>query len=282
MDNSNINKGMKTDFRDQPLYGFYRGVVLENRDRSIEQKNKIYGRVLVHIPALFEDPEVGVWACPGNNPIGGRNNKTLAPNKDRNGGKQEFCGSSFIPPINSWLWIFFEGGDPNRPFYGGGLDIMASELPPELCVQKSSKPEERWLVFRSPKGRVIMISDDPENCRVEITGFKRSNAAASEDHAYKIMGNQKTIIIDDKAGQEKIMIQDEKGNYINIRTSLDDIDVHCKNIIRIFADKEIYLNAPHIGMRGHNSIYIDSPDLQTNKWTNRSLPDTPPNGERDE
>ena len=316
---SNFKKDQTPDSSNEKLFGFYRGVVLNNRDYDIDKQDKNYGRVLVHIPALMDDTKVGLWAYPGNNPMGGRNTESLSDNKDSNSGKQEFTGSLIVPPNNSHIWIFFENGDPNRPYYWNGLDTKAHEVPPEIKVNSDKKPEERWLMFRSPHGRVIMISDDEDCCRVEITGKKRKTPGNTNEHVYDILGNQKTILIDDKEGQEKILIEDEKGNYVNIRTSMDDIDIHANNIIRLYAGTAIYMNAPHFGysftsismggsgnvsckingnlelmtsgitnMRASGPFYIDSPDLQTNTGsaatpgTGGSEPPTPPNGERNE
>jgi hypothetical protein len=282
MSQPDFSNDLKPNFRNKPLFGFYRGVVLENKDRSIDEENKNYGRVLIHVPMLFDDETVGIWALPGNNPIGGRNTDSIGLNKDRNSGVQEYCGSAYIPPINSWLWVFFEGGDVNRPYYSSGLDVKAHELPPEMVVQSNSKPEERWLIFRSPQGRVIMISDDPENCRIEITGKKRTSANNSNEHVYNIDDNMKTILIDDREGKEKMLLKDEKGNFINIRSHADDIDIYANNIIRIFAGSGIYVHAPKFGLRGTTSVHMDSPNFNTNLWTNDSKPNTDPNGERDE
>ena len=289
-----IEKDLYPNSNNEPLYGMYRGIVLENKDRSIEKEGKNFGRVQIHIPSLFDDEEVGVWALPANNPVGGRNTEKIAPNVDRNGGKQEYTGSAYIPPINSWVWVFFEAGDPNRPFYQNGIDIKHHELPPEMVVDLNNKPEERWLIFRSPKGRVIMISDDEENCRVEITGKKRKSFGNTNEHVYDIDDNMKTILIDDRPGKEKIIVKDEKGNFINIRTHKDDIDIWANDTIRIFAGKEMFLDAPHIGInytnldiqgdttkwkvtgdfnyfseattsfRSADNMYLDSPNLQSN------------------
>lgn len=234
------------------LYGFYRGIVLDNRDPSIDKEGKTYGRVKVHIPAIMEEETCGIWAYPGNNPIGGRHTLSISEKKDSNGGKQEYCGCFYVPPNNAAVWIFFENGDSNRPFYIGGLDIKSKEAPPE-CIG-GSKPEERWIVFRSPQGRTIVISDDEENCRIEITGKK-----SSVSDPYGIKGNQKTILIED--GQnEKILISDQNGNYVNINTKTNDINVNAKNIVRIHADNSIYLDTNYIGMKC-SAIGINSNDL---------------------
>lgn len=225
------------------LNGFYRGVVIDNRDPDLDQIGITFGRVMVNIPALMKTPEAGIWAYPANNPMGGRNRENLAPDTNKNGGKMEYCGSFYVPPTGSFVIIFFEGGDPNRPFYMGGLDIKAHEAPPEINIGVDKKPEERWLVFRSPQGRTIVVSDDEDNCRIEITGKKRKAAGDTSAHVYDISGNQKTILIDDRDGKEKILIEDQKGNYVNIKTFSNDIDVHANGNLRLNAGGNIFIKA---------------------------------------
>ena len=311
-----FKKDLTPDESNEQLFGFYRAVVLDNRDRAISNEGKTYGRIKVNIPSIMDDQETGIWAYPGNNPMGGRNTEDISSKKNSNGGKQEFSGCMIVPPNNSWVWVFFENGDPNRPYYFNGVDIKAHEAPPEIQVNNQTKPEERWLIFRSPHGRVIMISDDPDNCRVEITGKKRVIASNSDGHVYSIVGNQKTILIDDREGKEKILLEDEKGNFININTAQNDIDVHANNIIRVNAGNAMYFSAPHMGfyfntistaggnvscnvsgnfsfmtngntsIRANGSLFMDSPNLKTNSGssaspgTDGSQAATPANGDR--
>jgi len=312
-----FNEEPKPPSTNKPLYGFYRGVVMDNKDPEIELKSKSYGCIKVHVPAIADDTEAVLIAYPANNPIGGRNSESISSKKDSNGGKQEFSGSFMVPPNNAMVWVFFENGDPNRPYYFSGCDIEAHEAPPEIQVGIDKKPEERWIIFRSPHGRVIAISDDPDNCRIEITGKKRFSAENSDGHVYEIIGNQKTILIDDREGKEKILLSDEKGNYININTAKETIDIHANQTVKIDAGQAIYLSAPHMGysfqtiscagagnvncniggdfnfmtngntsMRASGSTFIDSPNLQTNSGgaaipgNDGAIADEPVNGDR--
>ena len=235
------------------LFGFYRGIVLDNRDPEINASGNSYGRVKVHIPCLMDDEETGAWAYPANNPVGGRHDITLSDKTNNNGGNFNYCGTFMIPPNNSAVWIFFENGDSTRPYYFGAFDSLSKPAPPEMI--NGSKPEERWLIFRSPQGRTIIISDDSDNCRIEITGKKNSLT-----DPYSISGNQKTILIED-GKNEKILISDQNGNYVNINTNTNDINVSSKNIVRVHADNSIYLDAPYIGINctriGINSSGLD-------------------------
>jgi len=143
------------------LYGNYRAKVVNNRDASK------YGRVLVWIPDLMPELDSrkdGIWARPANNPIGGRN--TQADTNDNH-----YAGSSYIPPMGSWTWVFFESGNINRPYYFGALDIENTRVLPEN--QLGSSYEKKWTILKTHEGRTIVVSDDPDDARTEITGKKR-------------------------------------------------------------------------------------------------------------
>jgi uncharacterized protein involved in type VI secretion and phage assembly len=98
------------------IFGNYRALVVNNKDR--EQ----FGRVMVWIPDLM--PEVdrtkGLWARPANNPLGGRN---MEGSDDHH-----YVGTSYIPKKGSWVFVFFEGGNINRPYYFGALDLKIQKF----------------------------------------------------------------------------------------------------------------------------------------------------------
>jgi uncharacterized protein involved in type VI secretion and phage assembly len=145
----------------QSVFGNYRAVVVDNKDK--EQ----FGRVLVWIPDLM--PEVdrtkGIWARPANNPLGGRNTEDSSDNN--------YMGMSYIPAKGSWVFVFFEGGNINKPYYFGALDLENTKVLPENQV--GSEYEKKWTLIKSGEGRAVVVSDDPDDERVEITGKKRSN-----------------------------------------------------------------------------------------------------------
>ena len=66
---------------------------------------------------------------------------------------------------------FFENGNPNRPYYLGGLNLQNTKILPECQV--GNNPHKKWVIYKSNSGRTIVISDDPDDERVEITGKKR-------------------------------------------------------------------------------------------------------------
>jgi len=218
MENSN-----KEDVK--KLYGFYRAKVIDNKDP------KKFGRVKVWIPDFFVDipTNQGLWARPANNPLGGRNDEM----KDE---KLQYYGSLYVPEKDSWVWIFFEAGNINRPYYWCALDIENKQVPPEN--QQGQNYELKWTIIRSKQGRVIVISDDPSDERVEITG-KKSNIT----DVYSIDDNMKTILIDERQGKEKILIKDQNGNYINIDTTNNDIHINSKHNINIHVDNNCSISS---------------------------------------
>ena len=191
---------------DKPyLFGMYRALVVDNKDREK------FGRVLVWIPQVM--PEVsrreGIWARPANNPVGGRNTESNSENY--------YMGSSFIPKKGSWVMCFFEGGNINLPYYFGALDLENTKVLPENQV--GTNYEDKWTLFKSHEGRTIVVSDDPDDERTEITGKKRqmkTPPTGDTESVYTIDDNQTTILFDERDGKEKILIRTHKGDFINI------------------------------------------------------------------
>jgi len=186
-------------------YGFYRAKVVDNNDPDN------FSRVKVWIPHIMVDisESDGIWALPANNPIGGRN---VQNNKK--------FGTSYIPPKDSWVWIFFENGNVNYPYYFAGLSLYNEENKDLPEIQEGSN-KDKWVIFRSPDGRTIVVSDDPKDSRIEITGKKRN------DDVYSIDGNQTTILLNEGENGEQVLIKTHNGIYLNI-----DVD-----------DGAIYLNS---------------------------------------
>jgi len=187
------------------LYGNYRAKVVENRDMEK------FGRVLVWIPDLMPSipDDQGIWARPANNPIGGRN--------EQFGTDNYYTGSCYIPKKGSYMFIFFENGNINKPYYFGALDLENTKVLPENQVGENF--QDKWTIFKSHKGRAIVISDDPDDKRVEITGEKRqlkTPPSGDIESVYTIDGNQTTILFDERSGKEKILIRTHKGDFLHI------------------------------------------------------------------
>jgi hypothetical protein len=212
---------MDKGFKD-PLYGNYRAKVVNNKDK--EQ----FGRVMVWIPDLMPkiSPSIGIWARPANNPIGGRNTEE--------GGANNYMGTSFIPANGSWTWVFFESGNVNRPYYFGALDLENAKVLPENQLGKSY--EQKWTVIKSHAGRAIVVSDDADDERVEITGKKRLlTEPPSGDifSVYRIDENQNTILLDERDDTEKLLIKTHKGDFIKLSIKDRTLEIQVASNIEI-------------------------------------------------
>ena len=187
------------------IYGNWRAQVVDNKD------TKKFGRVLVWVPDLM--PEVnkkeGIWARPANNPLGGRN---MEADSDHH-----YMGTSYIPKKGSWVFVFFEGGNINLPYYFGALELENTTVLPENQV--GSNYENKWVLLKTHEGRAIVISDDPDDARTEITGKKRqlsSPPTGDTGSVYTIDENQTTILFDEREGKEKVLIRTYKGDFFHI------------------------------------------------------------------
>lgn len=234
-----IKNKLQDPNHDQKFNREYRGVVVDNRDPLK------YGRVKIFVPDIMseEDKDDPMWFLPGNQIIGGQNDGTENP----------FFNSQFIPSIGSWWIVKFEEGNPENGYYIRPLQLMNTVLAPEFQTGKNPNLKSG---FRFKNGQVIIISDDDEkevndnnkdeesymleeDKRVEITGIKRII-----DEVYQILGNQKTILIDERKNREKILIEDQKGNSIMISTQTDNIMITAnKNIIIQNYDEDISIMA---------------------------------------
>ena len=238
MPNSNENENIFT------WNGRYRAKVTDAKDP------KKLGRVKVWIPDTMHELEPfqevdgvkvsvneGMWALPANNPIGGRN--TNDPEGDH-----YYQGSCMIPPENSWVWIFFENGNPSEPRYDGACDLENTEVLPENRMGEDY--HKKWTLYKTRMGRCIILSDDTHDERVEITGKKRliqGGPSEDEESVYPIIKNQSTIIIDEREGQEKILIEDYKGNFLKFDIESEELHINFHDNITIHSDKSITLDA---------------------------------------
>lgn len=215
------------------LYGNYRAKVVSNKDKEN------FGRVLVWIPDLMIGvPDTkGIWARPANNPVGGRN-------KQSGTDKNYYMGTSYIPANGSWVWIFFETGNINRPYYFGALDIQNTTTLPENRL--GTEFQDKWVIFKSHSGRTVVISDDPDDERTEITGKKRKITEAPSgdtDSVYTIDENQTTILLDERNGKQKLLIRTYKGDYLNIDIDESKLYAEFASDIEIKTDGALKITA---------------------------------------
>ena len=234
------------------IYGNYRSKVVENKDPEK------FGRVLVWIPDLM--PEVqqdkGIWARPANNPLGGRNME--------NDSEHHYMGTSYIPKKGAWLFVFFEGGNINRPYYFGALDLENTKVLPEN--QLGSNYEDKWTVLKTHEGRTIVVSDDPDDARTEITGKKRKMIETKETptgdtaSVYLIDENQTTILFDERDAKQKVLIRTYKGDFIHVDIDERKLQIQFEDDFQIESKGSLYLTVEddmHIKSK-NGSIYMQA------------------------
>lgn len=99
------------------FWGKYRGSVVQNRDEEGR------GRLQVKVPAVLG--EVAVWALPCV-PYAGPS-----------------VGFYALPPVESNVWVEFEGGDPSYPIWVGCFwrenDIAQNDRDPNIKFWRSGK-----------------------------------------------------------------------------------------------------------------------------------------------
>jgi hypothetical protein len=225
--------------------GIYRALVIDARDPEKR------GRVKVWCPDTM--PEIpqdqGLWARSANNSLGGRNNidNRLGADTSGNssGGEHYFQGTCFIPPNGSWVYIFYEYGNVNEPRYFGMAEPGNCKVPTEC--QQGDEYEKKWLIMKSRQGRAIIVSDDPFDERVEITGKKRQldpfDVSGNPESIYTIEDNQTVILLDERDGQERILIKDYKGNFFNFDIESQSLFVDMAGDIHLNAGRSMYLTA---------------------------------------
>lgn len=231
----------------QEYNSIYRAFVIDNKDPEKQ------GRVQVWIPDLMPkvSQDKGLWAKPANNPVGGRNNEF---DEDHS-----YMGTCYIPGKGSYVWIFFECGNVNRPYYFGALEPGNVDVLPE-CKQ-GDEYQNKWVVFKSREGRCIVISDDPDDRRVEITGKKRkisNKPEGDEDSVYTIDGNQTSILLDERDGKEKILIRTHKGDFLHIDVDEQKLQTQFEKEIIIKSNSKFSLSAKSIHMKSDSETNVES------------------------
>lgn len=228
-------------------HGIYRAKVVDNNDPEK------FGRIMVWIPDIMgELPETeGIWALPANNPIGGRNSESTEDSY--------YAGTSYIPTKNSWVLILFEKGNINRPYYFAALNLKNAKVLPEN--QLGSNPFQKWVIFKSHDGRCIVISDDPDDSRIEITGKKRQIStppSGDTNSVYTIDDNQTTIFFDERDGKQKVLIRTYKGDFFHIDIDQQKLQAYFKSGIEIKSDGDIKITGKNIHLKSTNNLNCES------------------------
>ncbi len=233
----------------EKYFGFYRAKVVDNKD---PQK---FGRVKMWIPDIMPDipDNKGIWARPANNTLGGRNS---IDNNENN-----YSGSCYIPALGSWWFIFFECGCCHLPYYFCPLDLENSKVLPEN--QLGNNYEDKWTLIKSHDGRCLIVSDDEDDERVEITGKKRQLSeppSGNTDSVYTIDGNQTSILLDERDGKEKVLIRSHNGDFIHVDIDERQLHISFSSDIHIKSDGDIFIQGKNINIKSNDSLNLQSGD----------------------
>jgi hypothetical protein len=139
------------------------------------------------------------------------------------------------------------------------MDLQNTMVLPEN--QLGSNPSQKWTILKSHQGRCIIISDDPDDCRVEITGMKRqitNPPSGDTDSVYTIDGNQTTILMDERSGSEKILIRTYKGDFLNIDVENQMLSAEFANGINFKTNGQFYVHANLINILSDSDTNIEA------------------------
>ena len=219
------------------IHGIYRGICTEN---NIEG-NK-YGAIRINIPELctefepnYGSEKYGLIAYPKNNAMGGYSSENP---------ESSYSASLCVPLVGSYVQCEFENGSPDSLYYLGPWTMKGCEVPPEN--QGVEDPAKVYLLGKSGDGRSVILCDSPDEARTEITGKRHmlsGGGAGNSESSYTITGNMNTIIISEKNGNEKILIANRSGDFINFDVTNRMIQISCLNDIRISTQGKLQLSA---------------------------------------
>lgn len=122
------------------------------RAKCVDNKDPLKsGRIKVWIPAKHHtkvEENEGIWAYPCT-PFAGSN-------LEESGKSVSDIGSLFIPPIHSYIYVFFENGEQNKARYFGGL-VTEGAIPTE---NQTGQYYNKHTIIKTPNKRIIFVSDD--------------------------------------------------------------------------------------------------------------------------
>jgi len=183
-------------------FGFYRGIVKDNRDVSGSYPYR--GRLRIDVPQVYgsllttELP----WAEPCLPILGG----------GRKEGKYSH-GFIAIPPVGSSVWVGFEQGDPQHPIWFGSwfghrdLGVEGREMGSEAIVDnRTGVGYPDLVVFKAPGPPTLLIpppSGEPEvrmrGMYIRFVGEQRVEIVFHENYNYiELDGDAKRIRVNSK------------------------------------------------------------------------------------
>ena len=215
------NKGTINDI--EKYSKIYRGKCIFNSD-PLKQ-----GRIKAWIPEMMDgtvNDDEGVWIRPAS--------FTFAGNSEDGIDGADDCGSVIIPPVGSYIYIFFEQGDPSKGRYFAGASVDNS-IPTEC--QNGQEWFNKHVILKTPKGKLLMISDAPDDGGIIIRSTDRSkNKREVKDTPLR--SDSIEIAIQDTDKDKYILVNDGNKNYFLINEKDTEITCELNTGTKIFMSKD--------------------------------------------
>lgn len=146
--------GMGDDY--QTFYGKYRGVVTDNDDPNG------LGRVRVKVQDVLGDQESG-WALPAL-PYAG-----------------DSVGLYLIPPVDAFVWVEFEHGNPDYPVWTGCFWLSDTKVPSEASGPniKLLKTDIATITIDDDEGSITIENDSGMKIVMDSEQIEISNGGQS-------------------------------------------------------------------------------------------------------
>jgi len=135
-----------------PFYGKYRGIVTDNKDPNG------LGRVRVKVQDVLGDQESG-WALPAL-PYAGNN-----------------VGLYLIPPVDAFVWVEFEHGEPDYPIWTGCFWGQSDTVPGDGPDKKVLKTDIGTITINDAQGESSITIETTNSLKMvmDSSGIEISN-----------------------------------------------------------------------------------------------------------
>jgi len=219
----------------------YRAKVVDVKDPNKRGAVKVWIVDLMYNNVPESD---GLWAMPGNS--------VFTSNKENTDPGGQDSGSLIIPPKNSYIWVIFEDGDFNRARYLGGINMDVDESVP-VENQSGSQYYNKWTLLKTPKGRQIFLSDDPDDESIIIRGKIKNRSARNKINDPRAHSNSMQIELWEKDGQEYAIMKDGTGQYFLLDAANEKVRIQhvSGSYIEFTAGGDIIIQAK-------NNVWINS------------------------
>jgi len=210
------------------------------RAKVVDVKDpKKRGRVKVWVPDLMYgkvSESEGIWAKPMNSPMSGINDSGDVGKDD--------CGMCAPPPKDTLVWVYFEDEDFNNAYYVSGLHLDIDESVP-VENQQGGKYHDKWVLLKTPQGRVVMLSDDPDDESVIIRGKYKNRGSRTIEGDPRLPKDSAYIEIWDKSGEEYVIVKDTEGQFFLLDTANSRVRIQHKSgsYIEMTKDGDIIIQA---------------------------------------